>query len=109
MQPSITPSPSARATCAIRTASRIPPDFASLMFMPCARSRAGSDVGGVWQSSSTKIGSGERSFSAGPVRVAGRKRLLAVLDAELRELGQRLERLVERPGLVDVDHQRHAR
>ena len=34
--PSITPSPSARAACAIRTASRIPPDFASLMLIPCA-------------------------------------------------------------------------
>ena len=36
MQPSITPSPSARAACAIRTASRMPPDFASLMLIPCA-------------------------------------------------------------------------
>ena len=37
-----------------------------------------------------------------PAGVAGRQRLLAVLDAELRELRQRLERLVERPLLVHV-------
>ena len=41
-----------------------------------------------------------------PARVAGAERLLAVLDAELGELRQRLERLVERPPLVDVDLQR---
>ena len=45
MQPSITPSPSARAACAIRTASRIPPDLASLMLIPCATLGAGGDVG----------------------------------------------------------------
>ena len=45
MQPSITPRPSARAACAIRIASRIPPDFASLMLIPCAISRAARDVG----------------------------------------------------------------
>src|SRR5207244_3607488 len=39
--------------------------------------------------------------------IAGRKRLLAVLDAELGERRQRLERLVERPRLVDVDLERH--
>ena len=42
-----------------------------------------------------------------PVRVAGRQRLLAVLDAERGQLRQRLERLVERPRLVHVDLQRH--
>ena len=39
-------------------------------------------------------------------RVAGGQRLLAVLDAELGELRQRLERLVEAPRLVHVDLQR---
>ena len=34
MQPIMTPSPSARAACTIRIASRIPPLFASLMFTP---------------------------------------------------------------------------
>ena len=53
MQPSITPSPSARAACAIRTASRIPPDFASLMLIPCARSAQRATSASVWQSSST--------------------------------------------------------
>ena len=38
-----------------------------------------------------------------PGLVAGGERLLAVLDARLRERRQRLERLVERPVLVDVD------
>ena len=45
MQPSMTPRPSARAACAIRTASRIPPDLASLMLTPCARSAQAGDVG----------------------------------------------------------------
>ena len=53
MHPSITPSPSARAACAIRIASRIPPDFASLMLMPCATSRHAATSASVWQSSST--------------------------------------------------------
>ena len=53
MQPSITPSPSARAACAMRTASRIPPDFASLMLIPCARSAQAATSASVWQSSST--------------------------------------------------------
>ena len=44
MQPSMTPSPSARAACAIRTASRIPPDLASLMLTPWARSAHVGDV-----------------------------------------------------------------
>src|SRR5436305_1796169 len=38
----------------------------------------------------------------GPVCVAGRQRLLAVLDAEHGELRKRLQRLVERPALVHV-------
>ena len=38
--------------------------------------------------------------------VARPERLLAVVDAELRELRQRLERLLERPPLVHVDLQR---
>ena len=49
---------------------------------------------------------GERSFSSGPPRVAGGQRLLAVLDAELGERRERLERFLEAPGLVDVDLQR---
>ena len=44
MQPSITPRPSARAACAMRTASRMPPDLASLMLIPCARSAHARDV-----------------------------------------------------------------
>ena len=39
--------------------------------------------------------------------VAGTQRLLAVLDAELGQLRQRVERLLERPPLVHVDLQRH--
>ena len=49
---------------------------------------------------------GERSFSSGPAGVAGGQRLLAVRDAELGQRGQRLERLLEAPCLVDVDLQR---
>src|SRR5439155_25471486 len=39
-------------------------------------------------------------------RIARRERLLAVLDPERLELRQRVERLGERPALVDVDLQR---
>ena len=49
---------------------------------------------------------GERRFSSGPSGVAGRQRLLAVLERHLRE---ELERLVERPVLVDVDLERERR
>ena len=41
-----------------------------------------------------------------PARVAGRQRLLAVLDPELGERRKSLERLVEGPGLVHVDLER---
>ena len=41
-----------------------------------------------------------------PALVAGAERLLAVLDAELLQLRQRVERLVERPPLVHVDLER---
>ena len=53
MQPSITPRPSARAAWAIRIAFRMPPDFASLMLIPCATSRQAATSESVWQSSST--------------------------------------------------------
>ncbi len=53
MQPSMTPRPSARAACAIRIASRIPPDFASLMLIPCAISAHAATLSSRWQSSST--------------------------------------------------------
>ncbi len=44
-----------------------------------------------------------------PSVVARLQRLLAVLHAELRELRDRVERFLERPPLVDVDHQRQIR
>src|SRR5215211_6860876 len=53
IQPSMTPRPSARAATAIRTASRMPPLFASLMLTPCARSAQAATSPSVWQSSST--------------------------------------------------------
>ena len=53
MQPTMTPRPSARAACAIRIASRIPPDFASLMLIPCAISAQAATLSSRWQSSST--------------------------------------------------------
>ena len=48
-------------------------------------------------------------FQLRRVRVAGGQRLLAVLDAEPGQLWQRLERLVERPPLIDVDLHWHPR
>ena len=53
MQPSMQPSPSARAACTMRTASRMPPDFASFTLIPCARSTHAATSDSVWQSSST--------------------------------------------------------
>ena len=53
MQPSMTPMRSARAACAMRIPSRMPPDFASLMLMPCATSAQVATSASVWQSSST--------------------------------------------------------
>ncbi len=53
MQPSMQPSPNERAACTMRTASRIPPDFASFTLMPCARSAHAATSPSVWQSSST--------------------------------------------------------
>ena len=53
MQPSITLRSSARAACAMRTASRIPPDFASLIVTPCAMPAQRATSPSVWQSSST--------------------------------------------------------
>jgi len=53
MQPSITPRPSARAACVMRTASRMPPDFASLMLIPCAIAAQAETSASRWQSSST--------------------------------------------------------
>ena len=108
MQPSMQPSPSARAACTIRTPSRIPPDFASLTLIPCARSaqRATS------ASRMAVLVDVDRERRAGlerrPVRIAGRQRLLAVLDAERGQLRQGVERLVEAPRLVHVHLQRHA-
>ena len=49
---------------------------------------------------------GRAALQLGAVRVAGRKRLLAVLERHLR---QQLERLVERPVLVHVDLERQRR
>ena len=103
MQPSMTPSPSARAACAILIASRIPPDFASLMLIPCAISRAGGDV----RERVAVLVDVDREWRRGAEapRRPGRRRGAAarVLDAELGELRDRVERLVERPPLVHVD------
>ena len=103
MQPSITPSPSARAACAIRTASRIPPDFASLRLTPCARSAQARDVGERVAVLVDVDRDGRAALQLGAARVAGGERLLAVLERHLR---QELERLVERPVLVHVDLER---
>ena len=106
MQPSITPSPSARAACAIRTASRIPPDFASLMLIPCATLGARGDVGERVAVLVDVDRHRRAPLQLRPARVARGQRLLAVLDAELGSCGSVLERLVERPVLVDVDLER---
>ena len=50
-----------------------------------------------------------RRTELGATGIARRERLLAVLDAELRELRQRVARLLERPVLVHVHLQRDVR
>ena len=103
MQPSMTPRPRARAAWTMRTASRIPPDLASLTLIPWARSAQGCDVGeGV--AVLVDVDRDRRAaLQLGAAGVAGRERLLAVLERHLR---QELECLLERPVLVDVDLQR---
>ena len=109
MQPSITPRPSARAACAMRIASRIPPDFASLIVIPCAT--LGADA-----QRRRACGSPRRrrsaTVSARAAPVPPRRRpewLFDVLDAELRQLGHCVQRLVERPPLVHVHLERQRR
>ncbi len=84
MQPSMTPSPSARAACTIRSASRIPPDFASLMLIPCAISGAARHV-------------------AEPVAV------LVDVDRDRRALLQRRARRRHRPAAAARSTRRRAR
>ena len=103
MQPSITPSPRARAACAMRTASRMPPLFASLMLIPWPAGAVGHrqsvhvlvDVDREGDSRFRPLASGRP-----------RERLLDVLDSEPGQRRAPLERLVELPVLVHVDLQR---
>ena len=74
--------------------------------MPCARSAQACNVGEAMAVLVDVDRNRRRGLQARTVGVAGGQRLLAVVDAELRELRQRVERLVERPVLVDVDLQR---
>ena len=73
MQPSITPSPSARAAFAIRTASRMPPDFASLIVDPVRPLGAGARRRRACGSPRRRrSGRASARFSSGPARVAAR-------------------------------------
>ena len=78
------------------------------MLIPCAIGDAGGDVGAACGSPRRRrSGSARRRLQLRAVRVdPAAQRLLAVLDAELGQLRQRVERLVERPVLVDVDLER---
>ena len=84
----------------------MPPDFASLMLIPCAISaQRGDAVQPV--AVLVDVDRDRRALlQRRAALVAGLQRLLAVRDAELRQLRQRVERLVERPPLVHVDLQR---
>ena len=106
MQPSMQPSSSARAACTIRTASRIPPDFASLTLIPCARSAHAGDVVKRVAVLVDVDRDGRALLELGTARIARGQRLLAVLDAELGQRRQRLEGLLQAPRLVDVDLER---
>ncbi len=75
--------------------------------MPCALSAQCDDV---FEAVAVLVhidGNRRGGLERRPALVASRQRLLAVLHAELHELWKRVERLVERPVLVDVDLQRH--
>ena len=93
----------------MRIPSRIPPDFASLMLMPWAISGAGGDVGKRVAVLVDVDGDRRPLPQHLPAFVTLGQRLLAVLDPELGELWQSVERLVERPPLVHVDLQRQGR
>ena len=94
-----------RAACAIRTASRIPPDFASLMLTPCARSAHAGDVGGrVAVLVDEDRDAASVAFSSGPSGSPAGSGCSQYSTPSSSSCGQRLERLVERPALVHVDH-----
>ena len=98
MQPSITPSPSARAACAMRTASRMPSALRELDVHAVRPLGADGDVcKRVAVLVDVDREATSSGFSRAPRRVARGQRLLDVLDAELAELRDGLERLVERP------------
>ena len=103
MQPSITPSPSARAACdhahRLADAARL----RELDVDPVRALGAGCDVGERVAVLVDVDRHRRAALQLRPVRVAGGQRLLAVLQVELRQV---LERLVERPRLVDVALQR---
>ncbi len=110
MQPSITPSPSARAACAIRTRLADPARLRELDVDPVRALGAGGDVGRACGSPRRRrSGSASAAFSSAPPGSPGGQRLLAVLDAERLQLRQRLERLLERPVLVHVHLERDVR
>ena len=86
--------------CATRNASRIPPDFASLMLTPWPSSAqaatSASDVAVLVEEDRDRRAIAPEDASR-PRRPSG-ERLLAVGDAERGELRQRLECLVGGPG-----------
>ncbi len=97
-------SPRARAACAIRTASRMPPDLASLIVTPCARSAQAATSPSVMAVLVDVDRDGRAALQLGTVRVARRQRLLAVFERHLRAGSSSAS--VERPVLVDVDLKR---
>ncbi len=84
----------------------MPPDLASLMLTPCASSAQRGDVGERVAVLVDVHGDWRAAPELGASGVALLQRLLDVLDPERLERGARLQRLVERPPLVDVDHER---
>ena len=109
MQPSITPMRSARAAC--DDANRLA-DAARLRELDVDAVRdlgAPRDVGERMAVLVDVDRDRRARLQLAPSVVARFQRLLAVLDAELRELRDRVERFLERPPLVDVDHQRQIR
>ena len=107
MQPSMTPSPSARA--AVRHAHRLA-HAARLRELDVDPVRALGARGDVGERVTVLVDVDRDRRGRAELRAAGisgRERLLAVLDAELLELRERFTRLVQRPVLVHVHLQRH--
>ena len=104
MQPIITRMSCARAVAIIRSASRRPPHFESLMLIP---STTPASFANVARDDARLVGDDRQrralAHEAQPLEIVRRQRLLDELDAVLREQLDHVERVLRRPCGVRVD------